>query len=60
MLAVYLENGVVGLRDAPVPERPKAFALLRLLMAGICKSGRIKKMPSARAAMVPSFMKVLR
>src|SRR5207237_7027625 len=38
MLAVHLENGVVELRDAPVPERREAFALLRLLLAGICNT----------------------
>jgi alcohol dehydrogenase len=38
MLAVHLENGTVSVRDAPVPERPPGFALLRLLTAGICNT----------------------
>jgi threonine dehydrogenase-like Zn-dependent dehydrogenase len=38
MLSVHLENGVVTLRDVPVPERPEGFALLRLLLAGICNT----------------------
>jgi threonine dehydrogenase-like Zn-dependent dehydrogenase len=38
MLAVHLENGAVALRDVPVPERPAGFALLRLLVGGICNT----------------------
>ena len=38
MLAVHLENGVVTVRDAPIPARPEGFALLRLLCAGICNT----------------------
>ena len=38
MLAVHLENGVVTTRLVPVPERPPGFALLRLLVAGICNT----------------------
>jgi threonine dehydrogenase-like Zn-dependent dehydrogenase len=38
MLAVHLENGVVTTREAAVPQRPAGFALLRLLMAGICNT----------------------
>ncbi len=38
MLAVHLENGVAGLRDVPVPHRPEGFALLRMLVAGICNT----------------------
>ncbi|HLK70130.1 MAG TPA: alcohol dehydrogenase catalytic domain-containing protein [Bryobacteraceae bacterium] len=38
MLAVYLENGAVSTRHMPVPERPKGFALLRLLLGGICNT----------------------
>lgn len=38
MLAVHLENGVASLRDVPAPHRPEGFALLRLLVAGICNT----------------------
>ena len=38
MLAVHLENGAVTLREAPMPQRPEGFALLRLLVAGICNT----------------------
>src|SRR5256885_434680 len=38
MLAVHLENGTVEVRDVPLPERPRGFALLRLLAAGICNT----------------------
>jgi threonine dehydrogenase-like Zn-dependent dehydrogenase len=38
MLAVYLESGAVHLRRAAVPHRPPGFALLRLLLAGICNT----------------------
>ncbi len=38
MLAVHLENGLVTLRQAPVPRRPEGYALLRTLVAGICNT----------------------
>jgi alcohol dehydrogenase len=38
MLAVNLENGSVTLRDVPVPWRPEGYALLRMLLAGICNT----------------------
>jgi alcohol dehydrogenase len=38
MLTVHLENGAVTMREAPVPDRPRGFALLRLLLAGICNT----------------------
>ena len=38
MLAVHLENGHVSVRDVPIPARPGGFALLRLLVAGICNT----------------------
>jgi alcohol dehydrogenase len=38
MLAVHLENGAVTVRRVPVPHRPEGFALLRLLLAGICNT----------------------
>ena len=38
MLAVHLEDGVVSVREAPVPRRPPGYALLRTLVAGICNT----------------------
>ena len=38
MLAVHVENGVVSVAEAPLPERPGGYALLRLLVAGICNT----------------------
>jgi threonine dehydrogenase-like Zn-dependent dehydrogenase len=38
MLAVHLESGAVTLRHLAVPHRPDGFALLRLLLAGICNT----------------------
>jgi alcohol dehydrogenase len=38
VLAVYLENGVVSIRELPKPERPEGSALLRLLVGGICNT----------------------
>ncbi len=38
MLAVHLENGVVSMREAPLPQRPAGFALLRLMVGGICNT----------------------
>jgi alcohol dehydrogenase len=35
---VHLEEGRVEVREAPVPERPPGFALLRLTTAGICNT----------------------
>jgi threonine dehydrogenase-like Zn-dependent dehydrogenase len=38
MLSVHLENGAVAVRDVAEPERPPGFALLRLLVGGICNT----------------------
>jgi threonine dehydrogenase-like Zn-dependent dehydrogenase len=38
MLAVYLENRKVTLRNTRKPRRPSGFALIRLLYAGICNT----------------------
>jgi threonine dehydrogenase-like Zn-dependent dehydrogenase len=38
MLAVHLENGAVSTANVPLPPRPRGFALLRLLCAGICNT----------------------
>jgi len=38
MLAVHLEDGAVTIRDIEIPHRPEGFALLRLLLAGICNT----------------------
>jgi alcohol dehydrogenase len=38
MLAVYLENGRVEVRDVPPPERKPGEALIRLILAGICNT----------------------
>jgi threonine dehydrogenase-like Zn-dependent dehydrogenase len=38
MLAVHLEDGVVSVREAPIPARPPGHALLRLLCGGICNT----------------------
>jgi len=38
MLTVHLENGVVTTREIPLPRRPEGFALLRLLVGGICNT----------------------
>jgi threonine dehydrogenase-like Zn-dependent dehydrogenase len=38
MLAVHIENGVVEVRDAPLPVRPRGFALIRLICGGICNT----------------------
>jgi alcohol dehydrogenase len=37
-LAVHLENGAVEMRGVPSPERPPGFALIRLLLGGICNT----------------------
>jgi alcohol dehydrogenase len=38
MLSVHLENGCVEVREAPRPERPPGYALIRLLCGGICNT----------------------
>ncbi len=38
MLAVHLEDGAVTVCDVPRPERSAGYALLRLLLAGICNT----------------------
>jgi alcohol dehydrogenase len=38
MLAVHLENGAVDTRQIDRPQRPEGFALLRLLVGGICNT----------------------
>jgi alcohol dehydrogenase len=38
MLAVHLENGAVTTRDIPLPHRAEGFALLRLLVGGVCNT----------------------
>jgi threonine dehydrogenase-like Zn-dependent dehydrogenase len=38
MVSVHLEAGVVEVRDVPQPDRPEAFALIRLLIGGICNT----------------------
>src|SRR5215471_1705126 len=38
MLAVHLENGRVTMRDVPRPHRPEGYAMLRMLVAGICNT----------------------
>ena len=38
MLSVFLDQGAVQLRDAPLPSRPSGFALIRVELAGICNT----------------------
>ena len=38
MTGVYLEGGRVEIRKFPMPERPRGFALIRLICAGICNT----------------------
>jgi alcohol dehydrogenase len=38
MLAVHLENGAVTTREVPLPHRLPGYALLRLLVGGICNT----------------------
>jgi alcohol dehydrogenase len=38
MRAVHLANGQLSVRDVPVPERPPGFALLKLVVGGICNT----------------------
>ncbi|HVW12155.1 MAG TPA: alcohol dehydrogenase catalytic domain-containing protein [Bryobacteraceae bacterium] len=38
MLSVHLEKGIVEVREIPQPTRPEGFAVIRLLLAGICNT----------------------
>jgi alcohol dehydrogenase len=38
MRAVHVEEGLVSVREAPLPERARGFALIRLLCGGICNT----------------------
>jgi len=38
MLTVHIENGGITIRQAELPARPEGFALLRLLIGGICNT----------------------
>jgi alcohol dehydrogenase len=38
MISVHLENGSVDVRRVPRPRRPEGFALIRLLVGGICNT----------------------
>lgn len=38
MVSVQLDGGVVKVCDTPRPERPEGFALIRLLIGGICNT----------------------
>ncbi len=38
MICVYLESGAVGILHLPQPSRPEGFALIRLLLGGICNT----------------------
>jgi alcohol dehydrogenase len=38
MLAVHLENGIVSTQQTAVPQRQPGFALLRMLVGGICNT----------------------
>ncbi|MGA3023672.1 MAG: alcohol dehydrogenase catalytic domain-containing protein [Bryobacteraceae bacterium] len=38
MRSVHLDNGVVSVGAAPRPKRPEGFALIRLLLGGICNT----------------------
>jgi threonine dehydrogenase-like Zn-dependent dehydrogenase len=38
MLAVHLQDGAVTVREIATPERPPGYALLRLLIGGICNT----------------------
>src|SRR5262245_7588929 len=38
MLAIHLENRRVGVRNVRRPQRPNGFALIRLLLGGICNT----------------------
>jgi alcohol dehydrogenase len=38
MLAVHLEHGAIAVKTEPIPRRPHGFALLRLMVGGICNT----------------------
>src|SRR5437763_5423705 len=38
MISVHLEAGRVEVQDIPRPQRPPGFALIRMLVAGICNT----------------------
>lgn len=38
MIAVHLESGKVEIREERLPERPAGFALIRMMLAGICNT----------------------
>lgn len=38
MVSVHLDAGVVAVCDVPRPDRPEGFALIRLLIGGICNT----------------------
>ena len=38
MIAVHFENRTATIRRLPVPRRPRGYALIRLLYAGICNT----------------------
>ena len=38
MVSVHLDSGVVEVRDLATPERPEGFALIRMLIGGICNT----------------------
>jgi alcohol dehydrogenase len=38
MRSVFLEGGALTIRSAPKPKRPEGFALIRLLLGGICNT----------------------
>ncbi len=38
MVSVHLEAGLVEVREAPPPDRPEGYALIRLLLGGICNT----------------------
>jgi alcohol dehydrogenase len=38
MVSVHLDAGMVEVRDTPRPDRPEGFALIRLLIGGICNT----------------------
>jgi threonine dehydrogenase-like Zn-dependent dehydrogenase len=38
MIVVHIENGQVSIREKARPRRPKGYALIRLLCAGICNT----------------------
>jgi alcohol dehydrogenase len=38
MLAVHLENGIVSTQQTAIPHRPPGFALLRMLVGGVCNT----------------------